>query len=204
MPWNGSGQVERTDGAGHDGFNVFAQQEGDGTPPMSTLFDAVSEDLANAIELCVNREGENSPTVNLPMNDKKHTGVADAINRTDYAAYGQALDLAGQYVAALDVGGTANAITLTPTTGITAYTAGLSFRIVIQAANTGAVTVAVSGLDAQPLTKRGSTALARATSPSGRWPISFTTACAFSFSTSLPHRPPLLICGRMSRMRPVR
>lgn len=48
-------------------------------------------------------------------------------------------------------GGTANAITLTPPNPIIAYAAGYRFSFQPQLTNTGAVTVAVSGLAAQPL-----------------------------------------------------
>lgn len=65
------------------------------------------------------------------------------------------LIVAGQgaviFVAAGSVGGTANAITLTPTPPIAAYTAGQSFRFVAKAVNTGAVTINTSGLGARTL-----------------------------------------------------
>ena len=94
------------------------------------------------------------------MNAKKHTGVANATDRTDYAAYGQLLDATGQFVAAANVGGTGNAITLTPSTAITAYAANQSFTFVVKTANGGPTTVAVSGLSAVSLTKNGAIALA--------------------------------------------
>jgi hypothetical protein len=49
------------------------------------------------------------------------------------------------------VGGTGNAVTLTPVPAIVAYTAGTRFSFVAIANNTGAVTVAVSGLGTRPL-----------------------------------------------------
>lgn len=52
------------------------------------------------------------------------------------------------------VGGTANAITLTPSTAIAAYTAGQRFRFVVGSDNTsGTVTAAVSGLTAKNVNK---------------------------------------------------
>jgi hypothetical protein len=53
------------------------------------------------------------------------------------------------------VSGTADAITLTPATAISAYVAGQTFVFVATAQNTGPVTVAVSALSAVALTKRG-------------------------------------------------
>lgn len=51
------------------------------------------------------------------------------------------------------VGGTANAITLTPTRGAVAYVAGQSFQFLCATDNTGAVTVNVSGLGAKSVKK---------------------------------------------------
>ena len=56
------------------------------------------------------------------------------------------------FVAAGSVGGTANAITLTPTPALASYQAGQSYRFVAKAVNTGGVTINVSGLGARTLT----------------------------------------------------
>lgn len=56
------------------------------------------------------------------------------------------------FVAAGSVGGTANAITLSPTPAIASYQAGQAYRFVAKAANTGNVTVNVSGLGTRNLT----------------------------------------------------
>jgi hypothetical protein len=50
------------------------------------------------------------------------------------------------YIAAGGVGGTANAITLTPAPAISAYTDGLTYTFLPTNANTGATTISVSGL----------------------------------------------------------
>ena len=62
-------------------------------------------------------------------------------------------------VDAAGVGGTGNAITLTPATAQTSYAFGIGFSFVAEAVNTGAVTVNVSGLGAKDLTKAGNVAL---------------------------------------------
>jgi hypothetical protein len=53
------------------------------------------------------------------------------------------------------VGGTANAITLTPAVPITAYVAGLVVNFVAVESNTGAATAQMSGLTAQTIQKSG-------------------------------------------------
>ena len=56
-------------------------------------------------------------------------------------------------------GGTANAITLTPTPAITAYAAGQTFTFVSGAVNTGAATVNVSGIGSKSIQRSGALAL---------------------------------------------
>ena len=85
--------------------------------------------------------------------------------RTHALTVGNVQDGLGVYVAS--IGGTADAITLTPSPAITAYAAGQTFRFVAGSTNTGAVTVAVSGLSAQAVTKNGTDALIASDLPQG-------------------------------------
>lgn len=64
--------------------------------------------------------------------------------------------------------GTANALTLSPTIGISAYLSGQRFAFVAASANLGAVTVNVSGVGTVALTKNGNTALAADDLQTGR------------------------------------
>ena len=156
MPRDGSGNYTRSDGT-RTGERVFQEQDAaDLGPPLAPLFDAHANDMATAIENSLAKDGKTNPTANLPMNGLKHTGVAPAAVRTEYATYGQLLDVSGQFIADSAVDGTANSITLTPSPAITAYVAGLTYRFVVEAENTGAVTVAVSGLAAASVTLNGS------------------------------------------------
>src|SRR3990167_722265 len=85
--------------------------------------------------------------------------------RTHALTVGNVQDGLGVYVAS--VGGTADAITLSPSPAITAYAAGQTFRFVTSLTNTTAVTVAVSGLTAQAITKNGTDALIAGDLPQG-------------------------------------
>jgi hypothetical protein len=79
------------------------------------------------------------------MGTYKHTGVGNASARDQYAAMGQVQDGSGIWCGT--AGGTADAITLTPSPAIPAYAAGQRFEFKAGAAsNTGAVTFAISGL----------------------------------------------------------
>lgn len=106
----------------------------------SVLSDMATNGLTNVIT----KNGQTTVTANLPMATFRHTGVGNASARTDYAAAGQVQD--GSFIWCGTAGGTANALTLTPSPAITAYTAGQSFRFIAASDSTLSVTVAVSGL----------------------------------------------------------
>ena len=121
-----------------------------GTVISSTAVNSDFSDIANALTQSLSKDGQTVPTANLPMGGYRHTGVANGAARTDYAAVSQVQD--GSFTWAGTAGGSANALTLSPSPAITAYAAGQEFRFTSGASpNTGATTVAVSGLPAQTL-----------------------------------------------------
>lgn len=104
-------------------------------------------DVGAALTQSLSKDGQTVPTGNLPMGARRHTGVGDATARNNYAAAGQVQD--GAFVWCGTAGGTANALTLAPSPAITAYVEGQKFRFRAgAAANTDAVTIAISGLTA--------------------------------------------------------
>ena len=165
MPWS-SGTFTPTNGM-FQGDTLWTQAAGAGEDVRADRFDTAWGDLAEAMTNCLTRDGQNAPTANLPMGGNQHTNVADATDRAHYASFGQLLDLTGEFVGAAGVGGTGNAVTLAPSVVVTALTAGQAYWFVAQTRNTGAVTVAVSGLAAVDLAKRGSTGLAAGDLPVG-------------------------------------
>lgn len=125
-----------------------------GTVISSTAVNSNFSDIANALTQSISNDGQTPITANLPMSTYRHTGVGNAVARNDYAAMGQVQDGAGIWCGT--AGGTANALTLTPTPAITAYAAGQVFRFTAGASpNTGATTVAVSGLTAKDIQNAG-------------------------------------------------
>lgn len=111
----------------------------------SSKFNNVGNDISQALTDSISKNGETIPTADLPMGGKNHTNVADADLRNEYASLGQTQDQSFLWCGT--AGGTANAITLSPTPGVPAYKAGQVFRFKSGAsANTGAVTFAISGL----------------------------------------------------------
>lgn len=131
----------------------------------SAKFNAVINDISTALTQSLAADGQTTPTANLPLGGYKLTGLGAATARTDAASLATIQDGTGVYVAS--VGGTVDAITLTPVPAIAAYAAGQAFDFVAAGANTGAVTVNVSGLGAKTLTKNGTTALAAGDIASG-------------------------------------
>ena len=120
-------------------------------------YDAVITDLAAGLSNTVCKDGQTTLTAHLPFNGFKATNMAMGTARTDSTTLANIQDGTGVYVAT--VAGTVDAITLGPSPAIGAYAAGQTFRFVAVGANTGAVTLSVSGLTAKALTKNGTTAL---------------------------------------------
>lgn len=111
-------------------------------------------DIGTALTQSLSRDGQTVPTGNLPMGGRRHTNVADASSRNEYAAVGQVQDGAFTWCGA--AGGTADALTLLPSPPITTHVAGQRFWFVGAAANTDAVTVAISGLPVRDVQVGGS------------------------------------------------
>lgn len=109
---------------------------------------ANNADLTTAMAASIAKDGQTTPTANLPMGTYKHTGVGNASARTDYAATGQVQD--GSFTWCGTAGGSKNALTLSPSPAITAYATGQKFRFKAgSTASDDAVTIAVSGQTAK-------------------------------------------------------
>jgi len=143
MPWS-SGTFSRTNGV-NTGTTTWAQDEAAGTDILSTRHDTHDQDIATGLNQCVNKDGSNAFTGDANLGSNKLTAVADGTALTDGANVSQIQD--GSFIWCGTAGGTADAITFTPSPAITAYATGQEFRWKASAnANTGAATVAISGL----------------------------------------------------------
>jgi hypothetical protein len=141
MSFNGSGVAV---------INSSGQPVVASTLITSADHNALTADIANMLSTCILKDGTQTITQNIPFNDKKITGLAAATARTDAASIATIQDGTGVYVST--VGGTANAITLTPSPAITAYATGQFFSFIAASTNTGSVTVAISGLTTKAIT----------------------------------------------------
>lgn len=63
--------------------------------------DTQDNDFATGINNCIAKDGQNTPTANLPMGGYKHTGVANASASNEYVAFGQVVAGVGEQSLAL-------------------------------------------------------------------------------------------------------
>ena len=145
MPFNGSGSYSPP-GASFPAVS--------GAVIDSTKYNNVVNDIASALTNCVTKDGQTATVSDQAMGGYKHTGVGDAVARNNYASMGQVQDNAGIWGGTAT--GTADAITLTLTPAISAYTAGQEFIYKSgSSANTGAMTVNVNSVGAKAIQKNG-------------------------------------------------
>jgi hypothetical protein len=127
-----------------------------GTTISSTTQNTTMSDVATALTNSIAKDGQTTPTANLPMGGFKHTGLAAGSAATDSANLGQIQSQAFTYLGS--VAGT-DTITATTSPVTTSYAAGQTFRFVAAANNTGAVTLNINSLGAKAITKAGTSAL---------------------------------------------
>lgn len=121
---------------------------------LASRFDTFASDQATGINNCLTKDGQNSPTANLPMAGYVHTGVGNASTRASYPAVGQIQD--GSFVNVVDTGA-ADAYVITLSPAITAYATGQLFWVKIANTNTGASTLNVNGLGVKSIKSAGTT-----------------------------------------------
>ena len=137
MPFSG-GTFSRTDGT-RTGSTVWTQARDAGVKIVSSGHDTHDQDIAGGLNALLLKNGENTPTANLPMATKKHTGVGNGTARTDYLAVGQLQDGAVNYAAATVSSSNVYVATLAP--AVTAYTTGMMVHLEFAAINTASATI---------------------------------------------------------------
>jgi len=147
MSYNGSGTFN---------INTAGQPVVTGTTITSTAFNLLTADLATGLTTALTKDGQTTPTANIPMGTFKITGLGAGSAATDAAQYGQ-LQAGATTIAT--VSGT-DTLTGSLTPAITAYATGNLFSFVAVATNTGATTINLNSLGAKSITKSGTTALA--------------------------------------------
>jgi len=125
----------------------------------ASKFNNTINDIGTALTESIARDGQTTITGNIPMSTFKFTGLGAGSAATDSARVGQVQDGSTQWCGT--AGGTADALTLTPSPAITAYAAGQRFVFKSgSSANTGAATINVSSVGAITLQKNGAALVA--------------------------------------------
>jgi hypothetical protein len=159
MGWNGSGTYSR--------IHNWVQDNLAGINILPDRHDAEDDSIAQGLNNTLTKDGQNSPSGNLPMAGFRHQNVGEAAARTDYARVDQVQD--GDYEYALATGsGGAYSANYQP--AITAFTAGMLLRFQANHTNSGAATLSVNGLAAKNIVlDDGSTALTGSEIASGQF-----------------------------------
>jgi hypothetical protein len=133
-PYNGSG-----------GFAVYTPGTPfvTGTTISSTVANNVNSDFATGLTNAITKDGQSTPTANIPLGGFKLTGVGAGTAATDAARISQlqigAVSMLGT------VAGT-NTITGVLSPAITAYTSGLKFQFIAANTNTAATVMNINSV----------------------------------------------------------
>jgi hypothetical protein len=142
-------------GAGTFLINSAGQPVVAGTTISETVFNALTADLATGLSTAITKDGQTTPTANLPMGGFKLTGMAAGSAATDSARLGQVQGGTGTLITAAGT----DTVTGTVTPTLTAYVAGQRFSFVAAGTNTTSMTLNIDSLGAKAITRAGSTAL---------------------------------------------
>ena len=146
MSFNGSGTFV---------INSAGQPVVANTVISATTFNALTADLANGLTTCITKDGQTTPTSNIPMGGFKITNLANGTAATDAATVAQ---IQSNGAALVSVTGT-DTLTGTLTPALTTYVTGAVYYFIAPATNTGAVTLNIDTLGAKNVTRDGTTAL---------------------------------------------
>ena len=89
MPWTGSDYV-RTDGV-YTGQTVWFENFSNAVKIVYSRHDTHDQDLANGITACLNKNGANTPSTNIPWGGFKIVNYGAASANTDVPSWGQTL-----------------------------------------------------------------------------------------------------------------
>lgn len=143
-----------------NGSGVFSLQPGNpvitGTVISSSWANNTLADIANnGLTLCLTKDGQQTPTANIPLGGFQLTGVGNATTRDAAPNAGQIQDGALTWLTAVAGTDTITASSSSPS-GMSAYVAGQTFRFVAAGTNTtGIPTLNINGIGAKNITRLG-------------------------------------------------
>ena len=146
MSFNGSGVFL---------INSAGQPVVPGTIISSTSFNSLTADLASGLSTTITKDGQTTPTNNIPMGGFKITNLAAGVNATDAAQLGQVQAGGLDFIT---VAGT-NTLTGTLVPTLLAYATGNLFSFVVATTNTSTVTLNIDGLGAKAVLRNATDVL---------------------------------------------
>ena len=144
MPWSGGTYTK-----GNAATGGWTGDASVGIGIEADRHDTQDDDFTAGINNALTKDGQNTPTANLPMGSYKHTGVGNATAGDQYLSYGQLLDV----TKAVTTSATAPNYTVTLTPAPAAYFDGMTFVVMFHSTlsvSTGA-TLNVNGLGARDI-----------------------------------------------------
>ena len=188
MSFNGSGLFQ---------INTAGQPVVTNTTITSTAFNLFTADIGTGLSTCLTKDGQTTPTANIPMGTFKITGLGNGTASTDAAAFGQltAFGVPGYTTTATAAGSTTLTVASTYNqyfTGVTTQTVVLpvtstlvlGFQFDITNMSTGVVTVNSSGGNAVvamvPLSRVTVTCILTSGTSAASWDIQYTGKTAVS------------------------
>jgi hypothetical protein len=132
MSYNGSGVFN---------INTAGQPVVTGTVISSTAFNALTADLATGLTTALTKDGQTTPTANIPMGGFKITGIAAATTLGDALSYGRAATVSTLTNSAL----TSGRVPYASTAGLLTDSASLTYDGTTLTATTGANFATSSG-----------------------------------------------------------
>lgn len=144
----------------YNGSGIFSLIAGNpvvtGTVISSTWANNTLSDIANnGLTLALTKDGQQTPTANIPMGGFQLNGVGNATTRDAAPNAGQIQDGGLQWLTAVAGTDTITASSSSPS-GMSAYVAGQTFRFVAAGANTtGIPTLNINGIGAKNITRLG-------------------------------------------------
>lgn len=127
--------------------NLANGQVNDGTEVYAAF-----ADIGTALSTVICKDGQTTPTANLPMGGYRHTGVGNPTARTQYATVAGVQD--GTYIYLTSVSGT-NTITATAALSMSAYATGQTFVFIPANNNTSTATLNVNSIGAKDIYHNG-------------------------------------------------
>ena len=127
-----------------------------GTVISSTAANALNSDLATGLSTAICKDGQTTPTANIPLGGFKITNLGAGTVASDAARLSQVQN--STTTTLISITGT-DTITGTVSPTLTAYATGQVFSFVVAATNTGAVTLNIDSIGVKSVTRTGAVAL---------------------------------------------